>query len=60
MDRSIGALRKKLRELDIEKNTLLVCCSDNVGLPEIKPDPPPINWYEAPETEEVKNGETAR
>jgi arylsulfatase A-like enzyme len=38
MDRSIGTLRQKLRDLGIEKNTLLVFCSDNGGLPEIKPD----------------------
>ena len=38
MDRSIGALRKKLRDLEIEKNTLVWFCSDNGGLPKIKPD----------------------
>lgn len=38
MDRSIGALRKKLRELGIAENTLLVFCSDNGGLPRITPD----------------------
>ena len=38
MDRSIGTLRAKLRDLGIDKNSLLVFCSDNGGLPEIKPD----------------------
>ena len=38
MDRSIGTLRAKLRELGIDKNTLLIFCSDNGGLPEITPD----------------------
>jgi arylsulfatase A-like enzyme len=38
MDRSIGTLRSKLREFGIEKQTLLVFCSDNGGLPEIKPE----------------------
>lgn len=38
MDRSIGALRKKLRDLQIADNTLLVFNSDNGGLPEIKPN----------------------
>jgi arylsulfatase A-like enzyme len=38
MDRSIGSLRAKLRELSIDHNTLVVFCSDNGGLPEIKPD----------------------
>jgi arylsulfatase A-like enzyme len=38
MDRSIGALRKSLRELDIADNTLLVFCSDNGGLPGITPE----------------------
>ncbi len=38
MDRSVGSLRAKLRELNIDKNTLVVFCSDNGGLPEIKPD----------------------
>lgn len=37
MDRSIGALRDRLRELDIEKNTLVWYCSDNGGLPKISP-----------------------
>jgi arylsulfatase A-like enzyme len=38
MDRSMGTLRKKLREFELEKNTLLVFCSDNGGLPEITPN----------------------
>lgn len=37
MDRSIGTLRKALREMGIANNTLLVFCSDNGGLPEISP-----------------------
>ncbi len=38
MDRSIGTLRAKLREFQIADNTLLVFCSDNGGLPKIRPD----------------------
>ena len=38
MDRAIGTLRAKLREFRLADNTLLVFCSDNGGLPEIKPD----------------------
>jgi arylsulfatase A-like enzyme len=38
MDRSIGTLRAKLRELGLAQNTLLVFCSDNGGLPEITPE----------------------
>lgn len=38
MDRSVTALRKSLRDYSIAKNTLLVFCSDNGGLPEVKPD----------------------
>ena len=38
MDRSVGTLRQKLRDLDIAENTLLFFCSDNGGLPDIKPD----------------------
>lgn len=38
MDRSIGTLRAKLREFEIEKDTLLVFCSDNGGLPKITPE----------------------
>lgn len=37
MDRSIGALRQRLRDLKIEQNTLVWFCSDNGGLPKIKP-----------------------
>ncbi len=37
MDRSIGALRKGLRDLGIADNTLVWFNSDNGGLPEIKP-----------------------
>jgi arylsulfatase A-like enzyme len=37
MDRSIGTLRAKIRELGLAENTLLVFCSDNGGLPAIKP-----------------------
>ncbi len=38
LDRSIGALRQKLRDLGIAENTLLVFHSDNGGLPNIAPD----------------------
>jgi len=38
MDRSIGTLRKRLRELGVANNTLVVFCSDNGGLPEIQPN----------------------
>jgi len=38
MDRSIGALRKGLRDLGIEQNTLVWFCSDNGGLNKIVPD----------------------
>ena len=37
MDRSIGTLRAGLRELRIERNTVLWFTSDNGGLPRIKP-----------------------
>jgi arylsulfatase A-like enzyme len=37
LDRSIGQLRQKLRDLGIADNTLLVFNSDNGGLPGIKP-----------------------
>jgi arylsulfatase A-like enzyme len=37
MDRSIGTLRAGLRELGIEKQTLVWYCSDNGGLPRIEP-----------------------
>ena len=38
MDRSIGTLRKGLRDLEIADNTLLWFCSDNGGLSKIEPD----------------------
>ena len=38
LDRSIGTLRKSLRDLRLADNTLLVFCSDNGGLPNITPD----------------------
>jgi len=38
MDRSLGTLRRGLRELQIADNTLVWFCSDNGGLPGIKPD----------------------
>jgi arylsulfatase len=38
MDRSIGTLRGKLRDLGLADNTLLVFCSDNGGLPGITPE----------------------
>jgi arylsulfatase A-like enzyme len=37
MDRSIGTLRRGLRELGIAENTMVWFCSDNGGLPEIAP-----------------------
>jgi arylsulfatase A-like enzyme len=37
MDRSIGRLRAGLRDLQIADNTLVWYCSDNGGLPKIKP-----------------------
>lgn len=37
MDRSIGTLRTGLRDLDVADNTLFWFCSDNGGLPKIKP-----------------------
>ena len=37
MDRSIGALRQGLRDLNISDNTLVWFTSDNGGLPKIKP-----------------------
>lgn len=37
MDRSIGQLRGRLRELGIAENTILWFCSDNGGLPNIEP-----------------------
>jgi arylsulfatase A-like enzyme len=38
MDRSLGTLRRGLRDLGIAENTLLWFCSDNGGLPRIEPD----------------------
>lgn len=38
MDRSIGTLRKTLRELKVAENTLFWFCSDNGGLPKIIPE----------------------
>ena len=38
MDRCIGALRQRLRDLEVAENTILWFCSDNGGLPKIKPD----------------------
>lgn len=37
-DRSVGTLRKGLRDLEIEKNTMVWFCSDNGGLPGIVPE----------------------
>ncbi len=37
MDRSVGALRAGLRQLQVERNTLVWFTSDNGGLPRIKP-----------------------
>jgi arylsulfatase A-like enzyme len=36
-DRSVGALRKGLRDLGVAENTLVWYCSDNGGLPSIEP-----------------------
>ena len=38
MDRSLGTLRQGLKDLGIADNTLVWFCSDNGGLPKIKPD----------------------
>ena len=38
-DRSLGFLRKKLRDLDLAENTIVWYCSDNGGLSKIKPNP---------------------
>ena len=38
MDRSIGTLRAGLKQLDLDDNTLVWFCSDNGGLPKIKPE----------------------
>lgn len=37
LDRSLGTLRRRLREFNLADNTLLAFCSDNGGLPEITP-----------------------
>ncbi len=37
LDRSIGTLRAALRKLEMADDTMLVFCSDNGGLPRIKP-----------------------
>jgi arylsulfatase A-like enzyme len=37
-DRSVGTLRSGLRDLNIEKNTIVWYCSDNGGLPGIEPE----------------------
>ncbi len=37
LDRSVGSLRRRLREMQLADNTLFVFCSDNGGLPEITP-----------------------
>lgn len=38
LDRSLGTLRAKLRDLNLAENTLLVFCSDNGGLPRVQPE----------------------
>ncbi len=38
MDRSIGVLRQRLRDLALADHTMLVFCSDNGGLPGITPE----------------------
>jgi arylsulfatase A-like enzyme len=38
LDRAVGTLRHGLRQLGLADNTLLVFCSDNGGLPNIRPD----------------------
>lgn len=38
LDRSLGTLRKGLRDLGLANNTLLWFCSDNGGLPNLKPE----------------------
>ena len=37
-DRSLGVLRRGLRELGVAENTILWYCSDNGGLPRIEPE----------------------
>jgi arylsulfatase A-like enzyme len=36
-DRSVGILRKALRDMEVDENTLVWYCSDNGGLPHIEP-----------------------
>lgn len=36
-DRSVGTLRKQLREMGVAENTLVWYCSDNGGLPDVTP-----------------------
>ncbi len=38
LDRSVGTLRRRLRELGAAENTLIIFCSDNGGLPGITPE----------------------
>ncbi len=38
MDRGIGNLRRTLRDLGLDQNTLVWYCSDNGGLPKIEPE----------------------
>jgi arylsulfatase A-like enzyme len=38
LDRSIGTLRRRLRELGMARNTLVWFCSDNGGLKDIEPE----------------------
>lgn len=37
MDRSIGTLRQELKQKGLSENTIVWFCSDNGGLPEVKP-----------------------
>ena len=37
-DRSLGKLRKRIRDLQIAENTIIWFCSDNGGLPKINPE----------------------
>jgi arylsulfatase A-like enzyme len=38
LDRSLGSLRRRLRELGLADNTLVIFCSDNGGLPGVTPE----------------------
>ena len=38
LDNAIGVIRQKLRDLNIENDTLVWFCSDNGGLPDVDPD----------------------